>query len=233
MPAIRMILLSIAFLAMLTTQLGVACAATLTLDFEGVDGAAVDGSNTGVVGGTAEGYAYDLVMDANNGVFNQTGSGFGINGTGSGDDTDALDNGATQESILFTFDTANPLGVKLLSIDTDRLTGSGGVGDDIGLISFFDEHHVLLSTVTFSNANTPGSDLVAFDGVAFPEQVFQPGAYFTLEVADGNGYGLEAITMDVSGSYYTGGGGAVPEPAAALLLLLGCAAFFGIRRRRR
>jgi len=232
MPATRMILLPIAFLAIFVTLLGVSGAGTITLEFEGAQGAAIDGATTGSFGGTAEGYAYSLNMDANNGVFNQTGSGFGINGTGSGDDTDALDNGAVQESILFTFDTANPLGVKLLSIDTDRLTGSGAPGDDNGTISFYDSNDVFLSTVAFSNANTPGSDLIAFDGVAFPEQVFQPGSYFTMAVTDGNGFGLEAITLDVSGSYYTGGGSAVPEPAAAMLLLLGCAAFFGIRRRR-
>jgi len=232
MPATRMNLLSIAFLAILTTQFGVAGASTLTLDFEGVEGATIDGSTSGTFSGTSEGYSYDLVMDANNGVFNQTGTGFGINGTGSGDDTDALDNGAMAESILFTFNSTDPLGVKLLSVDTDRLTGSGGAGEDVGTLSFFDDGGTLLDTVVFSNANTPGSDLVSFDGTSFPEQVFQPGAYFTLAVTDGNGFGLEAISMEISNAYYTGGGPAVPEPAAALLLLLGCVAFFGIRRRR-
>ena len=75
--------------------------------------------------------------------------------------------------------------------------------------------------------------------VDFPELIFQPGSYFDLLVADGNGFGIEVLVVDIDESYYSGGsgggsggGGAVPEPAAALLMLISFAALCGYRRRK-
>ena len=49
-------------------------------------------------------------LTASDGVLNQTISGFGVNASGSGDDTDQLDNGSgLDESISISFDVQAPI----------------------------------------------------------------------------------------------------------------------------
>ena len=118
------------------------------------------------------------------------------------------------------------------------MTGSGGSGTDQALISFYDDSGSLDNTVVVTNGNTAGDDKANFNGVDFPEQIFNPGSYFDISVQDGNGFGLETLEIEVSATFYTGGsggeggGGAVPEPAAACMLFVGMVSLLGLWRRR-
>ena len=210
--------------------------ATIALDFEGAVGLSLDGTDNFVYAGSNGINSFEIVLTATGGDFNKTASGFGINSPGSGDDTDALDNGLVSDSIRIAFATTANVGVKIVSFEFDRLTGGGGTGEDQALLSFYDGADVFQSSVTVTNANTAGDDTANFNGVDFAEQVFQPGSYFDISVVAGSGFGLEVLTIDVSSSYYVdsggGGGGAVPEPAAAVLILIGLTALLGYRRRR-
>ncbi len=222
------------FIALLAIAPGVASAVQVQLDFEGTFGDALDGNSLFSYSGAAGLNQFQLVVTATGGDFNKTSSGFGINAPGSGDDTDALDNGLVNEAIRIAFDTTADIGVKVVSFEFDRLTGSGGTGEDQALLSFYSDAGFDNSLVV-TNANTAGDDTANFNGVDFAEQVFNPGSYLDVSVQDGNGFGLEMLVIEVSESYYTpsgGSGGAVPEPSTALLMLLGTSALYGLRRRR-
>jgi len=220
-------------IALLAITPGVASAVQVQMDFEGLFGDAIDGTDLFSYSG-AEGLdTFQLVVTATGGDFNKTSSGFGINAPGSGDDTDAFDNGLTNEAMRIAFNTTADIGVKVVSLEFDRLTGSGGTGEDQALLSFYSGPGDFDNSLLVTNANTAGDDKANFNGVDFAEQVFNPGAYLDISVHDGNGFGIEMLIVEVSGSYYTpSGGGAVPEPSTAILLLLGTSALFGIRRRR-
>ena len=231
-----MITTAIALMAMVP---GSSRAIEIQLDFESTLGDALDGSNLFSYSGATNVDTFQLVMTATGGDFNKTSSGFGINAPGSGDDTDALDNGLASESIRFAFETTASVGVKVVSVEFDRLTGNGGTGTDQALLAFYDDSGALDNTVVVTNANTAGDDKANFDGVSFAEQIYNPGAFFDLSVQDGNGFGLEKVVIEVSAALYigdSGGGGgsvAVPEPAAACMLLMGMVSVLGLWRRRR
>ena len=216
---------------------GAAQATLFEFDFESSFGDLLDGQDSLTFNGTDGVDQYQLVIAATGGNFNKTSSGFGINAPGSGDDTDALDNGLASEAIGFSFASTADVGIKVVSIEFDRLTGSGGVGEDQALLAFYDESGSLDNSVVVTNANTAGDDTANFNGVAFPEQIFNPGSFFDMSVQDGNGFGIEKLVIEVSASLYTGdsggGGGAVPEPAAACMLFIGLISVVGLWRRRR
>ena len=231
-----MVNLVFALLAMLPFR---ADAIEISLDFEGAVGMSLDGTDLFIYSNTIQLDSFELTLAATGGDFNKTSSGFGINAPGAGDDTDAFDNGLVSESMRIAFSTTAEVGLKIISLEFDRLTGGGGVGEDQALLSFYDENDALQNSVTVTNANTAGDDTANFNSVDFPELIFQPGSYFDLSVVDGNGFGIEVLVVDIDGSYYTGGsgggsggGGAVPEPAAACLMLIGFAALCGYRRRK-
>lgn len=217
---------------------GAAQAAFVNLDFEGLFGDTLDGTDLFSYSGGLGVDTYELVVSATGGDFNKTSSGFGINAPGSGDDTDALDNGLVSESMRIAFETTADVGVKVVSIEFDRLTGSGGTGEDQALLSFYDESGSLDNSVVVTNANTAGDDKANFNGVDFAEQIYNPGSFFDISVQDGNGFGIEKLVIEISAALYTGdsgggGGGAVPEPAAACMLFVGMVSLLGLWRRRR
>ena len=98
-------------IALLASAPVVASAVQVQLDFEGMFGDAVDGTDLFSYSG-AEGLdTFQLVLTATGGDFNKTSSGFGINAPGSGDDTDALDNGVANEAMRIAFNTTADIGV--------------------------------------------------------------------------------------------------------------------------
>ena len=229
-----MVNLVFASLAMLPLR---ADAVEISLDFEGAVGMSLDGTDLFMYTNMIGLNTFELTLSATGGDFNKTSSGFGINAPGAGDDTDAFDNGLVSESMRIAFSTTANVGVKIVSLEFDRLTGTGGAGEDQALLTFYDENDVLQNSVAVTNANTAGDDTANFNSIDFPELIFQPGSYFDLSVTDGNGFGIEVLVVDIDESFYTGGGGsggggAVPEPAAACLMLIGFAALCGYRRRK-
>lgn len=227
MPATRMNLLIIAFLVISATQLGVASATLLDLDFEGAAGAQLDGE-TSVVDLPVPGEPTLLwSAEAFSGTFNQTSSGFGINAFASGDDTDALD---VLESALFSMSTTTAVGVKLINLEFDRVTSSPSgspPAPDEGLVEFFKAgESTAYESHSFTNATLGSFNRLTLD------KVMLSGESMKITHVAGNGFGLEFVRLDVAAQYYNPPGGAVPEPAAAMLLLLGCAGLLGMRRRR-
>lgn len=195
-------------------------ATMVSLDFEGAIGAELDGLTGYTAEETVSGVGiFYMSAEAIGGVFNQTGSGFGINAPGSGDDTDAFD-GA--ETATFGLGTPELAGFKLLNIDFDRITNAAS---DEGLFEIFPYQQSVASySTTFTNDSLDSGDVLTLD------LVLNQGDTFKISVNAGNGYGLEAINVDFATTYYSGGS-AVPEPASALLLLLGLIGFIKIRRR--
>ena len=160
----------------------------VNFDFEGNTGAFFDDLATGS-------FAVDgltLTASASSGTFNLTGDGFGINATGSGDDTDAIDAGSISgaESMVFSFDVAGAFNF----IDFDRITPSGG--DTLDLI--FD------GGPSFSlDANIlDGADVFTFS------ESFTSGQNITLLWTGGNGFGLENINVTP-----------IPEPSTYAMVL--------------
>ena len=226
-------------IALMAMAPGASRAMEFQFDFEGALGTLLDGLEVWSFNDSVSSDPFEIAITATGGKFNITSSGFGINAPGSGDDTDALDNGLASEAIRFAFDTPAAVGIKVVSLEFDRMTGSGGTGEDQALLSFYDESGTLDNSVVVTNANTAGDDKANFNGVSFAEQVYNPGAFFDISVQDGNGFGLEKLVIEVSAALYTGdsggggGGVAVPEPATACMLLMGMVSVLGLWRRRR
>ena len=181
-------------------------------------GNALDGLSSGThqVNGTTVNVTIDAT--ANDGVFNLTTSSpnFGINAAGPGDDTDAFDDGSgVTEVMTFFFTGSAGATFNFVSIDFDRLDGAGQPGDDIGTLSFAGGN-----AFTFDNSNTNGSDLLTVN------ESFTAGQLITLSHVDGNGFGIESITLDVQLA-------AIPEPASIVLFGSAVAWFFGKRRRQK
>ena len=101
----------------------------ITFDMRGSEGSVVDGLASGPV--TVDGLTATLT--ANSGVLNQTGSGFGVNAFGSGDDTDTIDDGVIDEFVTIEFNQIVTFNQLLLSLvtssqnDEASLTIAGGI----------------------------------------------------------------------------------------------------------
>ena len=120
---------------------------------------------------TADGVA--LTLAANQGVLNQTTSGFGINSDGSGDDTDGIDGELGEERITLTFDS--PVIFRGFEV-------SGFSGEDQGGVVISDG-----SPTPFSERGFFASDSVEV-GTAETVQIFWIA---------GNGFSLDAIAVDL------------------------------------
>ncbi len=188
----------------------VASAEVFVLDFEdalGVGGY-MDGLTSGVYTTAQNGVTLEVTFTsggtAGDDEFNLTGTGFGINNSGGGDDTDALDD---SEFITFSFN----LDGTFQSIEFDRL-GSGT--DDTGDLSF------------------DGGSVFNFDGDSDNplaiNTLFSINQIITLEHTgdlspdsgtNTRGFGLEKIIVNV-----------VPEPATIAMFGIGGLIAFIIRR---
>lgn len=133
--------------------------------------------------------------------FNKTTGGFGINASGSGDDTDAFDDGAgSSEFMTFWFTSSIPVQLTFTSIDFDRLDGA--FAEDGGEIEFTGG-----STLPFDDSATDGNDLLIVN------ESILAGQEITLSHISGAGFGLEQITLNVQ---------AIPEAGSVLFGTLVC-----------
>ncbi|MCK4563059.1 MAG: hypothetical protein KAU94_00130 [Verrucomicrobia bacterium] len=157
------------------------------LDFEGDLGTFLDGKSGDTYTTSQNGTTLEITLAAygTTGIdgFNLTGTGFGINNSESGDDTDAFDD---SEYMTLSFNLAGTF----QTLELDRMTGGDG---DAGSLEFFDG-----STTDFSGSF---SDPLSID------EAFSKDQIITLRQTVGGsgttwGFGLEEITVDV-----------VPEPA--------------------
>jgi len=165
-------------------------------------GSGLDGSSTGSF--TVSGI--EITATANDGVFNGTGSGFGINQTAIGDDTDGIDFAIPAdapgiiESFTLTFDQA----VILNSFEVS----SFGASDEITIT----DGASTVATITSTGLTSLGN--------------YNLGSSSTLSVTTSagtyaNGWSFDAITVT-----------AVPEPSS-FALLAGCFALASVMIRRR
>lgn len=162
------------------------------LDFEGVAGTFLDDTSGGVYTITQHGITLEATLAAHgtSGIdeFNLTGTGFGINNSESGDDTDGFDD---NEYMTLSFNL--PGTFQLLELD--RMTGGNG---DAGSLAF----------VGGSTTNFSGS----FSNPLAITESFSKDQVITLRQTAGGsgstwGFGLEKVTVDV-----------VPEPAVTGLI---------------
>jgi hypothetical protein len=123
-------------------------AAPVTFDFDtptaGLIGYELIGDSTGSV--TAGGITLTATVFPS-GTFNQTGSGFGINAAGSGDDSDEFDPG---EGFTFSFDQA---------VIINSLTVSSFGGSSVGLLSY--DGGAVIANITSTGTTTVTSSLIA------------------------------------------------------------------------
>lgn len=151
-------------------------------------------------------------------LFNRTASpNFGINASGGGDVTDAFDAGTGMSEFMtfsfsFTGGGGPPYSATFVSIDFDRITGSGMPREDAGALVFSGG-----GAYNFDGSIVDGSDLLTVG------ENFGAGQSITLSHVDGNGFGLEQITLDVI---------AVPEPSSVTLVSLAAVAGLLYRRRK-
>ncbi len=162
------------------------------LDFEGDAGSFLDDTTGGVYAVTQNGITLEATLSAHgtSGIdeFNLTGTGFGINNSESGDDTDGFDD---NEYMTLSF---NLPGIFQL-LELDRMTGGNG---DAGSLAFAGG-----STTNF---------LGSFSDPLSINESFSKGQIITLRQTAGGsgatwGFGLEKITVNV-----------VPEPAVGGLI---------------
>ena len=162
------------------------------LDFEGDLGTFLDGKSEDTYTTSQNGTTLEITLAAygttGSDEFNLTGTGFGINNSESGDDTDAFDD---SEYMTLSFNLAGTF----QTLELDRMTGGNG---DAGSLEFFDG-----STTNFSGS---------FSSPLTIDEAFSKDQIITLRQTAGGsgsswGFGLETITVDV-----------IPEPAVAGLI---------------
>ena len=151
---------------------------------------------------TESGFTVTLSASANTGVFNYTSSrNFGINAAALGDGTDEFDAGSgISEVMTFSFATSPLASISLVSIDFDRFTVSG-----------LDQ-----GSLAFSGGNTflfDGSDVSGL-GLLTVNEPISAGQVITLSHLAGDGFGIEAITLEVTPV-------SVPDPGPGIPLLAG------------
>lgn len=214
--------LSLVFFLALPTS---ASAEIITFDFEGMAGADLDaGGSSGSTSVTVGGITLTLTASANSGVFNQTGTGFGINAAGTGDDTDAFDSQLINEAMSFTISSNVALvDLTLVSFDFDRF---GNSADDVGAVT---RNGVFLGGFalgTFTDSDLSGADVLTLNESGIVDaDTFVLGSFGAQSGSTTQGFGLEGITFDATAA-------TVPEPAAFGLLVAGIGFLFFRSRRR-
>jgi len=153
---------------------------------------------------TKDGIAATLT--ANDGVLNQTGSGFGVNAAASGDDTDNLDDGSgVIESVTVSFDAD-------VLLDEIGLSALGASDSGTVVIAGGTPQVLNMSTTTFSSGN-----------------LITAGQTFVVTYSTGNGFSFDDFTISTPSA-------AVPASGAvawiALPALLAAAGALALRRRR-
>ena len=171
---------------------------SITFDMRGSEGSVVDGLASRSV--TKDGLTSTLA--ANSGFLNKTGSGFGINAKGVGDDTDAIDNGVIDEFVTIEFDQLVTFDQVVLSSFTSAeesiLTIAGG--SPIALVG-----------------TGPSTDIYNFS----TDNTIPIGQSVMLSYSSGNGFSFDEFTVTLDEST------AVPEPATIILFGIGLAGLGG------
>ncbi|MHC4269751.1 MAG: PEP-CTERM sorting domain-containing protein [Planctomycetota bacterium] len=169
----------------------------ITFDLRGTEGLAVEGSSIGSVsiGGLT------ATLTASDGILNQTGSGFGLNASGSGDKTNQIDDGSgVGEFVTIMFDQF---------VTFDQLVLSSFGTNDVANLTIASYFPGILSdtnsspdTYNFSTDNNVpigGSVILAFNA--------------------GNGFSFDEFTVTLADPEPT----VTPEPATIVLLGIGLA----------
>jgi len=197
----------------------------MVFDFEGTAGTDLDGMASGTTSVTSGGITLTLTATAStNGTFNLTGTGFGINTAGSGDDTDAFDGQLATESLSFSVSSNVALSsLSLVSLEFDRFTDTD---DDRGSITANGSFLGGFTGGVFDDDDLNGSNQLILNETGFSTST----SFDLLHAGTGtggttSGFGLEFITFEATAA-------AVPEPSSLLLMNAGLAAIW-IRRRRK
>lgn len=174
--------------------------AVIVFDFDNQTGMDLDGLTAGF--SEVDGVRLDATTPI--GKFNRTGSGFGIDSPGS-DDSDAFDGILGTESMTFSFASSG----KLVGLEFDRFTSSAG--DSFSLT------YAQSPTQIYTKSDLDSSNFLSLD------MDFLPGENFQLAFENGNGFGLESVTAQMT---------PVPEPEEYALMASGALLVFALYRRK-